>query len=132
MDHHFESTGSKVAGQECITTLIMGMWEHMEPIWTYHNNIYHENANQQVARYTNESLDRRYKEIWKKHAGLVERRHAFQTKNSENRQSIENLNYESKRCWANLAEQYITEVASPLQTEMYTLFKFLGARLGVS
>jgi hypothetical protein len=100
---------------------------HME----YHNNIYHENTNQQVARYNTEALDRRYEEIWENHAGLVERLHAFQTKHFEDRQIIGNLNCESKPCWANLAEQCITEAVSPIQTEMYTLSKFLGARLGV-
>jgi hypothetical protein len=79
MDHHFESNGSKLTGQECITNIIMGLWEHMDRIWTYRNKRYHENTNQQVARYNNEVLDKRYKEIWEKHAGLVERLHVFQT-----------------------------------------------------
>jgi hypothetical protein len=80
------------------------------------NNIYHENNNQQVARYKTEALDRRYEEICVKHAGLVERLHAFQTKHFEDIQSIGNLNYESKRCWANLADQYINEAASPIRS----------------
>jgi hypothetical protein len=114
MDHHFESNGSTLTENECITTLIMRLWEHMDHIWTYHNNTYHENTNQKVARYKNEPLDRRYEEIWEKYGDLVERLHAFQTKHFENRQSIGNLNYESKRCWDNLAEQYITEAVSPI------------------
>jgi hypothetical protein len=44
-----------------------------------------------------EALYIRYEEIWEKHAGLVERLHAFQTKHFEDRQSIGNLNYESER-----------------------------------
>jgi hypothetical protein len=96
MDHDFESNGRKLTGHECITKRIMGLWEHMDCIWTYHNNGYNENNNQQVAIYKTEVLDRRYEEIWEKHAGLVERLHAFQTKHFENRQSIGNLNYESK------------------------------------
>jgi hypothetical protein len=86
---------------------------------------------QDITRYKTEALDRRYEKIWDKNAGLVERLHAFQTKHFENRQSIGNLNYESKRCWTNFVEQYITEAASTIQTEMYTLSEFLGARLGV-
>jgi hypothetical protein len=74
---------------------------HMDYIWTYRNNVYHDNTNHQVARYKTEVLDRRYEEMWEKHAGLVERLHAFQTKHFENRQNIGNLNYESKYCWAN-------------------------------
>jgi hypothetical protein len=35
MDHHFESTGSKLTGQECITKLIMSLWEHMDRLWMY-------------------------------------------------------------------------------------------------
>jgi hypothetical protein len=77
MDHHFQTNGSKLTGQECITKLILGLWEHMDRIWTYRNNIYHEKTNQQVARYKTEALYRRYEEIWAKHTSLVERLHAF-------------------------------------------------------
>jgi hypothetical protein len=129
MDHHFQSNGSKITGQKCITKLIMGRWEHTDHIWTYRNNIYHENTNQQVSIYKTEALDRRYEEIWEKHAALVKRLHAFQTKHVGHRTSIGNLNYEKKLCWVNLAEQYISEAASPLRTEMYTLSEFLGAIL---
>jgi hypothetical protein len=109
----------------------MGTWDHMNRIWTYRNNRYHENTNQQVVRYKTEALDRRYTEIWEKHAGLVERLCAFQTKHFEDRKSIGNLNYESKRCWVSLADHYIIEAASPIRTEMYTLSELLGAGLGV-
>jgi hypothetical protein len=112
---------SKLIGQECITKLILGLWDHMNRIWTYHNNRYCENINQNGTRYKTEALDRRYEEIREKHAGLVEMLHAFQTKHFEDRQSIGNLNYESKCCWANLADQYIIEAASPIRSEMYTL-----------
>jgi hypothetical protein len=57
----------------------------MDRIWTYRNNRYNENTMQQVAQYKTEALDRRYKEIWVTHVGLVERLHDFQTKNFENR-----------------------------------------------
>jgi hypothetical protein len=97
MDHHFQTNWSKLTGQECITKLILGLWEHMDRICTFRNNRYHENTNQTVATYKTEALDRRYEDIWVKHAGLVERLHAFQTKKIEDRQSIGNLNYESKR-----------------------------------
>jgi hypothetical protein len=131
MDHHFQSNGSKLTGQECITKLIMSLWEHMDRLWTYHNNRYHKNTHQQVARYKMEALDRRYNEIWEKHTGLIDRIHDFQSKHFENRQQIGNLNYESKICWVNLAEQYINKASSPIRSEIYTLSKFLGARNGV-
>jgi hypothetical protein len=63
----------------------------------YRNNIYHENNNQQVARYNTEAFDKIYEVIWVKHAGMIERLHAFQKKHFEDTQSIRNLNYESKR-----------------------------------
>jgi hypothetical protein len=116
MDHHFQSNGSKLIGQEFITKLILGLWEHMDCIWTYRNNIYHKNTNQKVARYKTEALDRRCEKIWEKRAGLAERLRAFQTKHFENRTSIGNLNYESKCFWANLSEQYKKEAASPIRT----------------
>jgi hypothetical protein len=114
MDHYFQANGSKLTGHECITKLIMGLWGHMDRIWTYCNSIHLENTNQQGVIYKTEALDRRYEEIWEKHAGLVERLRDFQTKHCENRKIIGNLNYESKRFWANLSEQYITEAASTI------------------
>jgi hypothetical protein len=77
MDHHFQTNGSKLTGQECITKLIMSLWEHMYRLWMYHNNRYHENTHQQVSRYKMEALDRRYDEMWEKHTGLIERLHDF-------------------------------------------------------
>jgi hypothetical protein len=109
----------------------MGLWDHRDRIWTYRKNIYQENTNQQVARYKTEALDRRYEEIWETHAGLVERLHAFQTKHFEDRQSIGNLNCEIKCCWANLADPYIIEAVSPIRTEIYSLYKILGAIRGL-
>jgi FtsZ-binding cell division protein ZapB len=50
---------------------------------TYRNNICHDNTNQQAAQYNIEALDKRYEEIWEKHADLVERLRAFQTKHFE-------------------------------------------------
>jgi hypothetical protein len=61
----------------------------MDRLWTYRNNTYHENTNQQVARYKMEALDRGYDEIWEKHSGLIERLHTFQLKHFENRQKLE-------------------------------------------
>jgi hypothetical protein len=78
------------------------------------NNRYNENTNQQVERYKMEALDRRYDEMWEKHTGLTELLHDFQAKHFENRQHIGNLNYKRKRCWVNLAEQYINEASSPI------------------
>jgi hypothetical protein len=131
MDHHFESIGSKLTGQECITKLIMSLWKNMDRLWTYRNNRYHENTNQQVSRYKMEALNRGYDEIWEKHSGLIERPHIFQLEHFENRQQIGILNYESKTCWVDLAEQYIKEASSPIRSEICTLSEFLGARNGV-
>jgi hypothetical protein len=109
----------------------MPLWEHTDRLWTCRKNRYHENTNQQVARYKMEALDRRYDEMWEKHTGLTGLLHDFQAKHFENRQQIGNLNYESKRCWVNLAEQYINEASSPIRAEIYTLSEFLGAINGV-
>jgi hypothetical protein len=116
IDHHFQENGIELTGQECVTKLIMGLWGHMDSIWSYRNNIYNENNSKQVSWYKIEALYRRYEEIWENHAGLVERLHDFKTKHFEDRQSIGNLNYESERCWANLADQYIVEAALPNRT----------------
>jgi hypothetical protein len=118
IDHHFQENGSKLTGQECITKFIMGVWDQIERIWTYGNSRYHDNTSQQVSRYTTQALDRRYEEIWETHAGLVERLRDFQTKHSENRQIIGNLNYESKSCWVKLVDPYTVEAETPIRKEM--------------
>jgi hypothetical protein len=41
----------------------MGLWEHMDRIWTYFNNRYDENTNEKVARYKTEELDKRNEKI---------------------------------------------------------------------
>jgi hypothetical protein len=66
--------------------------------------------------------------MWEKQSGLIERLQTFQLKHFENRQQIRNLNYESKKCWVNLAEKYINEASSPIISEIYTLSELLGAR----
>jgi hypothetical protein len=81
----------------------MSLWEHMDRLWTYRNNRYHDITNQHVERYKMEALDSIYDEIWEKRTGLTERLHDFQAKHFEIRQQIGNLNYESKICWVNLA-----------------------------
>jgi hypothetical protein len=63
MDYHSQTNVSKLTGQECITKIILGLWEHMDRIWTHRNDRYHDNTNQQVARYKTEALDRIYEEI---------------------------------------------------------------------
>jgi hypothetical protein len=94
MDHHFHSSGSKLTGQECITKLIMSLWEPIDRLWMYRNNKYHKNTNQQVARYKMEAFNRRYyDEMWEKNTGLTDLLHDFQAKHFENRQQIGNLNY---------------------------------------
>jgi predicted acyl esterase len=117
LNHHFRGNGSKLTGQESVTKLIMGLWDHMDRIWTYRNNIYHANNIQQAARYKTEELDRRFEKYGKS--------------TQVNIQCIRYLHYESKRCWANLADQYIAEAELQIRTKMYTLAKFLGTRLGV-
>jgi hypothetical protein len=50
MEHHFQTNGNTLTWHECITRLILWLWEHMDHIWKYCNNIYHDNTNQQVTR----------------------------------------------------------------------------------
>jgi hypothetical protein len=110
--YHIQMNGSKLTGKECITKVILGLWEHMDRIWTYRNNRYHENTSQQSARYKTEALDRRYEEIWVKHAGLVERLHKFETKqhHQSNQRCILHLNsWEQDLEWVKLVTSQLFE-----------------------
>jgi hypothetical protein len=44
---------------------------------------------------------------------------------------ITNLRYESKRCWANLAELYLEEASLPIRMEIFTIRDLTGSRLGI-
>jgi hypothetical protein len=74
-------------------------------------------------------MDRRIHAIWEKRALVQDNMLPFQARHFANRRTVESLHYESKRCWANLAEMYTEEAHMPVSHETYSLSADLSAIL---
>jgi hypothetical protein len=129
MEWHYKNEGLKLIGTECVTKLIMALWDNLHRIWTYQNTRFHEKDNETIARYKREEMDRRIHAIWEKQASVRDNMLPFQARNLANRRTVESLHYESKRCWGNLAEMYTEEAHMPVSLETCSLSAYLSARL---
>jgi hypothetical protein len=129
MEWHYKNEGLKLTETECVMKLIMALWDNLQRIWTYRNTRFHEKDNETVARYKREEMDRRIHIIWEKREAVRDNMLPFQSRHFANRSTVESLHYESKRCWANLAERYTEEAQMPVSRETYSLSAYLSARL---
>jgi hypothetical protein len=93
--------------QEWSTKLILALWDHIYRVWMFWNKVHHEDNQGWVARYKEEALARRMNIVWEKKDELWDLLHEFQSTRFKDRTKITNLRFESKRCWANLAELYL-------------------------
>jgi hypothetical protein len=116
-------------GTECVTKVIMALWDNLHHIWTYRNTRFHEKHNGTIARYKREEMDRRIHAIWGKRASVRDNMLPFQAGHFANRLTVESLHHERKRCWANLADMYTEEAHMPVSRETYSLSTYLSARL---
>jgi hypothetical protein len=130
MEWHYKNEGLKLIGTECVTKLIMALWDNLHRIWTYRNTRFHKKDNETILLVTKE---RRwtdgYTQYGKKRASVRDNMLPFQARHFANRRTVENLHYERKRCWANLAEMYTEEARMPVSRETYSLSTYLNARL---
>jgi hypothetical protein len=69
-----------------------------------------------------EGLEWRMETIWARRSELQDQQHAFQASHFQGRDTINELQYESKCCWATLMELYLSEAELPIWTEIYTLW----------
>jgi hypothetical protein len=90
--------------------------------------VHHEDNQGRVARYKEDSLEIRMDIIWPKKDDLRDRLHEFQLTHFNERDKITNLRYESKPCWANLAELYLEKASLPIRTEIIMIRGLSGTR----
>jgi hypothetical protein len=128
---HLASSNIKKDYQEWATKLILALGDHIYRVWTFRNTVHREDNQGRVARYKEEALERRMDIIWSKQDGLRERLHKFQRTHFNDREKITKLRYESKRCWANLAELYLEEASLTIRTEIFTIRGLSGSRLRI-
>jgi hypothetical protein len=129
--HHLASSNTKKYYQKWSIKLILALWEHIYRVWTILNTVHHEENQGWVARYKEDALAKRIDIIWPKKYDLRDRLHEFQFTHFNNRDKIANLRYESKRCWANLAELYLEEASLPIRTEIITIRGLSASRSGI-
>jgi hypothetical protein len=118
---HLATSNIKNDYQEWSTKLILVLWEHIYRVWTFRNTVHHNDNQGRVVCYKEEALARRMGIIWSKKDDLRDRLHEFQLTRFNERTKITNMRYESKRCWANLAELYLEEAALSIRTEIFTI-----------
>jgi hypothetical protein len=107
----------------------MALWDNLQRIWTYRNTRFHEKDNETVERYKREEMDRRIHTIWEKQEAVRDNMLPFQARQFANRSTVESLHYESKRCWAKLAEMYTEEAQMPVSSDTYSMSAYLSARV---
>jgi hypothetical protein len=129
MERHYKNEGLKLTGTECVTKLIMALWDNLQRIWMYRNTRFHEKDNETVARYKREDMDRRIHKMWEKQEAVRTNMLPFQARHFASRSTVESLHYESKRCWVNLEEMYTEEAQMPVSSDTYSLSAYLSARI---
>jgi hypothetical protein len=65
------------------------------------------------ARYKHEEQQRRMEKIWEQHLELQRQLWRGQTLHFDHLETIDNLRYDSQRCWASLIEMYFHEADCP-------------------
>jgi hypothetical protein len=131
IETHDENQGYKLKTRDWAPTFISDLWEHMQRVWNFIKNIYHADTNGRIARYKIEEQQRRVEKIWERHLELQGRLRRDQTLHFYHRETINNLIYDTQRCWASLSEIYIHEAECPPLMEQNALAKYLASRLGV-
>jgi hypothetical protein len=74
-------------------------------------------------------MDRRIHTIWENQEAVRDNMLPFKARHFANRITVESLHYESKRCWANLAEMYTEEAQIHMSSDTYSLSEYLSARI---
>jgi hypothetical protein len=115
-------------GHKFITVL----WEHSLRIWHFRNDAFHGDKNTQVKRYKLEELEREKTQIWKRYIELQPILHRFQQKHFESPDAVNNLRYDSHKCWTALAKLFLDEAASRSpSTDNELLPQYLTTRAGI-
>jgi hypothetical protein len=109
---HVRSKKLDLRAQEWGPKFITALWDHSLRIWHFRNDAFHGDANTQVKRYKLEELEREKTQIRKRYIELQPILHRFQQKHFESPDTVNNLRYDSQKCWTALAKLFLDEAAS--------------------
>jgi hypothetical protein len=118
--------------QEWGPNFITALWEHSLRIWHFSNDAFHGDANTQVKRYKLEELEREKTHTRKRYIELQPLLHRFQQKHFESPDTVNNLRYDSQKCWTALAKLFLDEAASRSpSTDNERLPRYLTTRAAI-
>jgi hypothetical protein len=115
-------------GPKFITVL----WDHSLQIWQFRNDAFHEDANTQVKRYKLEELEREKNQTRTRYIELRSLLHRFQQKPFDSPDMVNNLRYDSQKCWTALAKLFLDEAAPrSLSNDTDLIPRYLTTRAGI-
>jgi hypothetical protein len=109
---HVRSKKLDLRAQEWGPKFITALWEHSLRIWQFRNDIFHGYASAQVKRYKLEELEQEKTQTRTRYIELQSLLHRFQQKHFESPDTVNNLRYDSQKCWTALAKLFLEEAAS--------------------
>jgi hypothetical protein len=129
---HVRSKKLDLRAQEWGPKFITALWEHSLRIWHFRNDAFHGDANAQVKRYKLEELERVKTHTRKRYIELQPLLHRFQKKHFESPDTVNNLRYDSQKCWTALAKLFLDKAASRSpSTDNELLPRYLTTRDGI-
>jgi hypothetical protein len=108
------------------------MWDHSLQICKFRNDAFHGDANTQVKRYKLEELEREKPRLRNRHTELQPILHRFQQKHFESPDTVNNLIYDSRKCWTALVKLFLGKAESRLPSTCNELLpRYLTTRAGM-
>jgi hypothetical protein len=130
---HVRSKKFDLRAQEWGPKFITALWEHSLRIWQFRNDAFHGDANAQVKRYKLEELERGKTQTRTRYIELQSLLHRFQQNHFESPDTVNNLRYDSHKCWTALAKLFLDEAASRSpsnDTDLLPLYLTIRAEIG--
>jgi hypothetical protein len=109
---HVRSKKLGLRAQEWGPKFITALWDHTLRIWHFRNDAFHGDTNTQVKRYKLEELEKEKTQLRKRYIELQTTLHRFQQKHFDSPDTVNNLRYDSHKCWTALAKLFLDEAAS--------------------
>jgi hypothetical protein len=129
---HVCSKKLDLRAQEWGPKFITALRDHSLRIWHFRNDSFHGDANTQVKRYKLEELKCEKTQTRTRYIELRSLLHRFQQKHFESPDTVNNLRYDSQKCWTSLAKLFLDEAESRLpSTDNELLPQYLTTRAGI-
>jgi hypothetical protein len=118
--------------QEWGPKFITALWDHSLRIWQFRNDAFHGDANTQVKRYKLEELKREKTQKRTRYIELRSLLYRFQQKHFDSPDTVNNLRYDSQKCWTALPKLFLDEDASrSLSNNTNLIPRYLTTRAGI-